>query len=58
MTEIWSSSAKDWRQHSSSEHLESLLRLPPVQPPERSSVAQEQPVQSEVALVILLLLHL
>ena len=58
MTEIWSSSAKDWRQRSSSECLKSMLRLPPVQHLERSSVAQEQPVQSEVALVILLHLHL
>ena len=47
----------DWRQRSSSERLKSVLRLPPVQPLERSSVAQEQPVQSEVALVILLPLH-
>ena len=58
MTKIWSSSAKDWRQRSSSKRLESVLGLPLVQTPERSSVAQEQPVQSEVALVILLLLHL
>ena len=46
----------DWWLHSF-EYLKSVLSLPPVQPLERSSVAQEQPVQSEVALVILLPLH-
>ena len=47
-----------YRLRSSSERLESVLGLPPVQSLERSSVAQMYPVQSEVALVILSQLHL